>query len=79
MDVVESRVVEANIAARESRVEERPQDTIYTKKGKRLAEDARLVIEEGTSGGTLNLPYNCDDKEEEYIYVPPKLLEGRDL
>ena len=44
-----------------------------------LAEDVRLVIEEGASSGALNIPYASDEKEEEYIYMPPKLLEGRDV
>ena len=41
--------------------------------------EARPIFEEGTTSGALNLPYGSDEEEEEYIYVPPKLLEGRDI
>ena len=41
--------------------------------------EAKPIFEQGTSSGALNLPYGSDDDKEEYIYVPPKLLEGRDI
>ena len=41
--------------------------------------EAKPSFEKGETSGTLNLPYGSDDDEEEYIYVPPKLLEGRDI
>ena len=41
-------------------------------------EEARPNFEKGATSGTFNLPYGSDDDEEEFIYVPPKLLEGKD-
>ena len=35
--------------------------------------------QEGTSKGVINLPYDGDDDEEEYIYIPKELLEAKDV
>ena len=65
------------------RLEERCHDIVQVETSAEIKEmpmkEARLVFEEGTSSGALNLPYGSDDDEEEYIYVSLELLEGRDI
>ena len=65
VDIVERRPAGASATTGEIRMEERPRDIIQTKKGKSSTKEARHVFEEGTSSGTLNLPYGSDDEEQE--------------
>ena len=73
MDIVESRASRARTSTGSVRLEERPQDIVQVETSTEVSEvpmkDARLVFEEGTTSGALNLPYGSDEDEEEYIYV----------
>ena len=83
MDIVESRASRVRTFAGSVRLKERPQDMVQVETSIETSEmprkEARPVFEEGTTSGALNFPYGSDEDEEEYIYVPPELLEGRDI
>ena len=83
MDIAESRELGVSTFVGSIRLEESHQDIVQVETSAKTSEmpkkEARLVFEEGTTSGALSLPYGSDEDEEEYIYVPLELLEGRDI
>ena len=83
MDNVESRASKVGTSVGEIRLEERPQDIAQAKTSTETndmpREEARPSFEKEATSGALNLPYGSDNDEEEFIYVPNELLEGRDI
>ena len=73
MDIAKSRALGVRTFAGSVRLEERPQDIVQVESSTDTSEmprkETRLVFEEGTTSGAMNLPYGSDEDEEEYIYV----------
>ena len=75
-DISKDSVVGTRVVAATKRLEERPLDA-KVDKGKIPIEKEKHIIEEETTSGALNFPHESDDDDEEYIYIPKELLEGK--